>query len=237
MIAALAFARVTLRRSSRSVQAANDDLAISNTVFGKAWAIKTEFLATTSHEFRTPLNGILGMTQVILANRSLASDVRERLSVVHDAGKTMRALVDDILDMAKFATDNLTVEHTLFDLRAMIRTATKLWDDQARGKGVVIVRTLDQCPTLIMSDAARMRQISFNLLSNAMKFTKTGEVTLGIVAGGPSYRIIVRHTGIGIAADKLEQIFESFRQADTSTTRQFGGTGLRLRSVVAWRTQ
>lgn len=228
VIAALTFALVTLRRSSRKVQAANDDLATTNVALGKALATKTEFLATTSHEIRTPLNGILGMTQVMLADRSLAPDLRERLTVVHGAGETMRALVDDILDVAKIETGKLTVENIAFDLRATIVTATRLWEDQARGKDLTFVRTLESCPTMIEGDPARVRQIVFNLLSNAMKFTRTGEVVLSVVADGPCYRIVVRDTGIGIAADKLEQIFESFRQADASTTRQFGGTGLGL---------
>lgn len=228
VIAALAFALMTLRRSSRRVQAAHDDLAKTNVALGKALATKTEFLATTSHEIRTPLNGILGMTQVMLADRSLAPDVRERLTVVHGAGETMRALVDDILDVAKIETGNLTVERMPFDLRVTITTAVRLWEDQARSKGLTFVTMLDDCPAMIEGDAVRVRQIVFNLLSNAMKFTQTGEVVLGIAVDDACYRIVVRDTGIGIPADKLEQIFETFRQADTSTTREFGGTGLGL---------
>ncbi len=229
VIAMLIFALFTSRRSRETVQAANADLAVTNSALGKALAAKTEFLATTSHEIRTPLNGILGMTQVMLADAKLPALTRDRITVVHGAGVTMRALVDDILDVAKMETGNLTIEAAPFDLKATIAESTRLWDDQAAAKGLGFVRELDDCPTMIEGDSARLRQIVFNLLSNALKFTAAGAVTLAIrPSGADRYRISVRDTGIGIAPDKCEEIFESFRQADAGTTRQFGGTGLGL---------
>ncbi|WP_445193295.1 ATP-binding protein [Sphingomonas sp. Tas61C01] len=229
VIALLIFALFTSRRSRATVQAANADLAVTNDALGKALAAKTEFLATTSHEIRTPLNGILGMTQVMLADATLPAPTRDRISVVHGAGVTMRALVDDILDVAKMETGNLTIEAAPFDLRATIAESTRLWDDQAVAKGLAFVRRLDACPTMIEGDSARLRQIVFNLLSNALKFTASGEVSLTIAPyGDDRYRILVADTGIGIPAEKREEIFESFRQADAGTTRQFGGTGLGL---------
>ena len=229
VVAMLIFALFTSRRSRAKVQAANADLAVTNSALGKALAAKTEFLATTSHEIRTPLNGILGMTQVMLADPKLAAATRDRISVVHGAGVTMRALVDDILDVAKMETGNLTIEAAPFDLRATIAESTRLWDDQAAAKGLHFVRELDACPRMIEGDSARLRQIVFNLLSNALKFTAAGEVSLRIAPHGTDrYRISVSDSGIGIPADKLEEIFESFRQADAGTTRQFGGTGLGL---------
>ncbi len=116
VIGLLAWLLFTIRRSRDRISAANDDLATSNVALGKALAAKTEFLATTSHEIRTPLNGILGMTQVMLADPRLDGGVRERLGVVHTAGTTMRALVDDILDVAKMETGKLTIEQAPFDL-------------------------------------------------------------------------------------------------------------------------
>ena len=229
VIAMLIFALYTSRRSRATVQAANADLAVTNDALGKALAAKTEFLATTSHEIRTPLNGILGMTQVMLADVTLPAPTRDRISVVHGAGVTMRALVDDILDVAKMETGNLTIEAAPFDLRATIAESTRLWDDQAAAKGLAFVRRLDACPTMIEGDSARLRQIVFNLLSNALKFTASGEVSLKIAPhGSDRYQISVADTGIGIPPDKIEEIFESFRQADAGTTRQFGGTGLGL---------
>jgi signal transduction histidine kinase/CheY-like chemotaxis protein len=229
VIALLAFGLITIRRSRDQVRAANDDLAITNSALGKALAAKTEFLATTSHEIRTPLNGILGMTEVMLADATLSPDMRDRLGVVHGAGVTMRALVNDILDVAKMETGNLTIEAAPFDVCATVTDAARMWEDQARAKGLSFTVELGGCPAMIMGDAARVRQIVFNLLSNALKFTKTGHVMLRIDVGEDDrLRVVVTDSGIGIPADKLEEIFESFRQADAGTTRQFGGTGLGL---------
>ncbi|MEG3085320.1 ATP-binding protein [Sphingomonas sp. PB2P12] len=229
VIALLAFGLFTIRRSRDQVRAVNDDLAVINDALGKALAAKTEFLATTSHEIRTPLNGILGMTQVMLADQTLQTGIRDRLDIVHGAGVRMRALVDDILDVAKMETGNLTIETAPFDIRAAVIDATRMWEEQARAKGLSFVIDLDGSPTLIVGDVARVRQIVFNLLSNALKFTKSGEVALKIdVDGQGRLRITVTDSGIGIRADKFDEIFESFKQADAGTARQFGGTGLGL---------
>ncbi len=229
VIGLLAFALFTVRRSRDKIHAANADLAVTNSALGKALAAKTEFLATTSHEIRTPLNGILGMTEVILADAALSAALRDRLNIVHGAGVTMRALVDDILDVAKMETGNLSIESAPFDLRATVVEATRMWEEQARAKGLGFDVDLDDCPTLIVGDAARVRQIVFNLLSNALKFTATGRVAVSAgVTKDDTLRIAVSDSGIGIPPEKLDEIFESFRQADAGTTRQFGGTGLGL---------
>lgn len=232
IFALLAFGLVTIRRSRNDVRAANIDLAQTNAALGKALAAKTEFLATTSHEIRTPLNGILGMTQVMLADPTLGEPLRDRIGVVHGAGVTMRALVDDILDVAKMETGNLTIEHVPFDLQAMLREVSRLWEEQTRGRGLGFTLDLADCPRHIESDAGRLRQIVFNLLSNALKFTASGGITVRAKHGGDAVRpmlvLTVADTGIGIPPDKLDVIFESFRQADAGTTRKFGGTGLGL---------
>lgn len=232
IVALLGFGLVTIRRSRNEVRAANIDLAATNSALGKALAAKTEFLATTSHEIRTPLNGILGMTQVMLADRKLDEPTRDRIEVVHGAGLSMRALVDDILDVAKMETGNMTIEREAFDLKATLNEVSRMWEEQARGKGVAFTLDLDDCPERIEGDAARLRQITFNLLSNALKFTARGSVRLRAFSdeGGPDplLKIEVRDTGIGIPDDKHELIFESFRQVDAGTTRKFGGTGLGL---------
>jgi signal transduction histidine kinase/CheY-like chemotaxis protein len=232
IVTMLGFGLVTIRKSRNEVRAANIDLGHTNTALAKALAAKIEFLATTSHEIRTPLNGILGMTQVMLADRTLGDTLRDRIGVVHGAGITMRALVDDILDVAKMETGNLTIEQAAFDLRATLTDLSRMWQEQAQAKGIAFVLDLADCPEWIEGDAARLRQVAFNLLSNALKFTDAGKVTLRAseAAGtdGPLLRIDIVDTGIGIAADKHELIFESFRQADGGTTRKFGGTGLGL---------
>ncbi|MES2755644.1 MAG: ATP-binding protein [Pseudomonadota bacterium] len=203
-------------------------LALSNTALEKALAAKTEFLATTSHEIRTPLNGILGMTQVMLADANLAPATRDRLGIVNDAGLTMRALVDDILDVAKMETGNLTMESLPFDLKDMLADVTRIWGEQARAKGLRFDLDLGDCPRGIVGDAGRLRQIVFNLLSNAVKFTAAGGVTVRAACAGDRLTIAITDTGIGIDPAKHAEIFESFKQADGGTTRQFGGTGLGL---------
>ena len=229
----LTFGLITIRRSRNEVRAANIDLAATNAALGKALAAKTEFLATTSHEIRTPLNGILGMTQVMLADRALDAGTRDRIEVVHGAGISMRALVDDILDVAKMETGNMTIEHVPFDLKATLREVSRMWEEQARSRGIGFTLDLADCPERIQGDAARLRQIIFNLLSNALKFIENGSITVRASANEedvehPSLVIEVSDTGIGIPSDKHEVIFESFRQVDAGTTRKFGGTGLGL---------
>lgn len=228
IIALLGIALFTIRRSRDQVRAANADLADSNAALGKALAAKTEFLATTSHEIRTPLNGILGMTQVMIADPALDAAARDRLSVIQGAGVTMRALVDDILDVAKIETGRMSLESAPMDLAATIADACRIWREQARAKGLAFTLDLDSCPGWILGDAARLRQIVFNLLSNAVKFTPAGHVAVRCAAVDGRVVLTVADTGIGIAAEAHEIIFESFRQADAGTTRQFGGTGLGL---------
>ena len=229
VIVALLTGLIVVRRSRDKVRAANTDLGLANAALGKALAAKTEFLANTSHEIRTPLNGILGMTQVMLADPALPNIMRDRLTVVQGAGTTMRALVDDILDVAKMENGKLILEQAPFDLRTTILDATRLWDAQAAAKGIAFRRALDDCPGIVSGDPARVRQVVFNLLSNALKFTEAGEIAISAQQRQDGHvAIVVRDSGIGIPPDKLEAIFESFRQADASTTRQFGGTGLGL---------
>ena len=228
----LGFGLITIRRSRDKVRDANVDLASTNVALGKALAAKTEFLATTSHEIRTPLNGILGMTQVMLADQRLDASTRDRIGIVHGAGVSMRALVDDILDVAKMETGNLTIERAPVDLPAMLKDVSRMWEEQAHGKGLAFELDLSAAPPRIESDPARLRQVVFNLLSNALKFTQSGTINVSsgviVIGDGEQLTIVIRDTGIGIAPEKRELIFESFRQADAGTTRQFGGTGLGL---------
>ncbi len=221
VIGLLAFGMWTLRRSRDRLRVARDKVA-------RALAVKTEFLAATSHEIRTPLNGILGMTEVMIADRQLDTETRDRLSVVHGAGVTMRALVDDILDVAKIETGKMTLEQAPLDLRRTIDEACRLWREQAQAKHLSFDVQIDACPGWIIGDAVRLRQIVFNLLSNAVKFTPAGSVSVAVTCTGDRFHVTVADTGIGIAPEAHEVIFDSFRQADAGTTRQFGGTGLGL---------
>ncbi|SEK54488.1 Signal transduction histidine kinase [Sphingomonas palmae] len=221
VIGLLTFGMWTLRRSRDRLRVARDKVA-------RALAVKTEFLAATSHEIRTPLNGILGMTEVMIADRQLDPETRDRLSVVHGAGVTMRALVDDILDVAKIETGKMTLEQAPLNLKRTIDEACRLWREQAQAKRLSFDVQIDDCPGWIVGDAVRLRQIVFNLLSNAVKFTPAGSVSVAVACTGDWFHVTVADTGIGIAPEAHEVIFDSFRQADAGTTRQFGGTGLGL---------
>ena len=226
MLALLAAFGLAMRRK-------RNQLAVSNTELERALAARTEFLASTSHEIRTPLNGILGMTQVMLADANAPAAMRERLEVVKGAGLTMRALVDDILDVAKMENGRFSVSPHAMNLKETMSEVTRLWADQAQQRGIAFRIDLSACPGSIEGDAARIRQIVFNLLSNAIKFTGEGGVEVHarmITAqdGAERVRVAVCDTGIGIPDDKLAAIFEAFRQVDASTTRTYGGTGLGL---------
>ena len=225
---------VWISRSRSKVKVANLALTEVNVRLEKALRAKTEFLATTSHEIRTPLNGILGMTQVLLTDRKVIGDVRERVEIVHGAGETMKALVDDILDAAKIESGELKIVNEPVELRAVLRDAERLWGDQARTKGLELKTSIGDLPQTILSDGGRLRQIVFNLMSNAIKFTAEGHVSLTADLAQDRencMRITVSDTGIGIPDEALEEIFEPFKQVQGSMSRQFSGTGLGLAIV------
>ena len=226
--ALLAIGFVWLRRSRNEVRAANTVLNEVNTRLEGALKAKTDFLATTSHEIRTPLNGILGMTQILLLNRALPTETREQIQVVHGAGETMRALVDDILDVAKMETGELQVADEPTRLHAILTETERLWRGHADAKGLTLTLAIENVPPVIRTDPTRLRQVVFNLLSNAVKFTPAGTVSIAARGEGDVLTIAVADSGIGIPADQLDLIFEPFHQVDGGTTRQFSGTGLGL---------
>ena len=232
VLGVLAFGLFSVRRSRNQVRDANTNLSLVNSALEVALKAKTEFLATTSHEIRTPLNGILGMTQVLLADRRIQSDIRERIEVVHGAGETMCALVDDILDVAKMESGKLVIERQETDLPKVLRDVARLWSGHAQAKKLDLIVDIDEAPRAIMSDPARLRQIVFNLMSNAVKFTEAGTIRLHastrVTDDASELLLAVSDTGVGIAQDKLESIFEAFSQVDGGVTRQFSGTGLGL---------
>ena len=226
----------SLRRSRNQVRDANRTLSQVNEELETALSAKTRFLATTSHEIRTPLNGILGMTQVMLHDRALPDPQRDRVRIVHEAGQTMKALVDDILDLAKIEGGKLVIEQTEVELRALLDGAAQLWVGQAESKGLALVTDLGRAPDRIVGDARRLRQVVFNLMSNAVKFTRSGTVTLGAEVTDGVLVLTVADTGIGIAPEQFDAVFKSFHQVDGEVTRHYGGTGLGLaicRELVA----
>ena len=228
----LGFNFLSLRRSSRQTIKANTQLSQANQALETALKARSEFLATTSHEIRTPLNGILGVTQVLLSDPGLSADVRDRISLMNGAGETMRAMVNDLLDMAKIESGTLTIEKGETDLNGLLDDAVSLWADKAREKDLDLIIDRSGAPGRVLEDGPRLRQIVFNLLSNAIKFTEAGSVriSVGVETAGIGERLILRvtDTGIGIPSDKLDAIFESFQQVDGGVTRRFEGTGLGL---------
>jgi|TARA_R100000501_G_scaffold5804_1_gene12822 signal transduction histidine kinase len=220
-----------VRRRREEVSRVNETLKETNADLTKALNAKSEFLATTSHEIRTPLNGVLGMTQIMLADRKLDPMVRERVELVHGAGNTMKAIVDDILDVAKMETGTVALRSERFNLRSALSEVARIFEDTARSKGLDWHVDLNDCPEKAIGDEQRVRQVVLNLISNGVKFTNEGHIRLHAAPSGDDpdvLHICVSDTGIGIPEDQQASVFSPFHQVDSTRTRAFSGTGLGL---------
>ena len=199
---------------------------------------KSEFMANMSHELRTPMNGIIGFTELVLTT-DLKKIQREYLQNVNKSAYNLLAIINDILDFSKIEAGKLIIDDTAFKLDELIEETIDILSIKAQEKNLELVCNIDpQLPSQFFGDQARIRQILVNLMGNAIKFTAKGEVFVTVVEESPSYEkdgkkfmdiaISVKDTGIGVAREKILDIFDSFTQADSSTTRKFGGSGLGL---------
>jgi PAS domain S-box-containing protein len=218
---------ITLRKK------VENELRAASAAAQESARLKSQFLANMSHEIRTPMNGVVGMINLLL-DTPLTSEQVNLASTVRTSADSLLHIINDILDFSKIEAGLLTFEALPFDLREPVESCLGIIAEKAHGKGLELAYLIEEnVPTQLVGDAARLHQILINLVGNAVKFTARGEVVLRVAKEREekrrvSLRFSVRDTGIGVDAEAKKNLFQAFKQADSSTTRKFGGTGLGL---------
>ncbi|WP_417232630.1 ATP-binding protein [Brevundimonas sp.] len=224
---------VTVTTDITDLKRAAEDLTEARDAAEAANGAKSQFLANMSHEIRTPLNGVIGIAQA-LASTELTPHQREMLELIHSSGRTLQALLSDILDLARVESGRLSLSEDAFNLADAVREAAQLYAATAHEKGLQFyVEVSPDVELWVSGDVVRLKQILTNLVSNAVKFTASGFVNLTVARGpdsdhGEMLRFTVEDTGIGFDSETRDRLFKRFEQADGAITRRFGGTGLGL---------
>ncbi len=222
-----------VRQRTLSLQQLNAELEVERQKAEAANRAKTEFVANISHELRTPMNGILGMAQLIL-NTPLNQKQSQQLNILYESGNNLLNIINELLDLSKIEAGKMELETVPFDFLQTIENAVTLLRIRAQEKGLSLeIQTSDTIPQQVMGDNNRLRQVVLNLVSNAIKFTNEGSVTVSVVLenlvdGNAVLKVAVIDTGIGIDQSEVQRLFDKFHQVDASTSRKYGGTGLGL---------
>ncbi|MDD1726322.1 MAG: PAS domain S-box protein [Methanothrix sp.] len=230
----MGFASVSIDLTER--KRVEDDLLLAKERAESATRAKSQFLANMSHEIRTPMNAVIGLTSLLL-NTPINPEQRDYIETIRSSGDSLLAVISDILDFSKIEGGMLELESKPFDLQRVLEDSMSMVASAARGKGLDLSYSLEpDVPRQVLGDQGRLKQILVNLLGNAVKFTEKGEISATVSTSGPSrgrhgleeIMFAVKDTGIGISKEHMARLFQSFSQADPSTTRKYGGTGLGL---------